>query len=117
MKRKKSAIIEKTDNDIRINIGYLIKQIRKEKNLSAETVAKKIEISRAALTQIENGRNNISAVTIWKLACVLGVEASNFFPKIPEGFGLRKHDLDKLEKEDDNVVTWATQLFGPIESE
>lgn len=115
MIKEKPAIMKETDENIRKKIGSLIKTIRRQKSLSAETVASKVGISRVSLTQIENGRNNISALMIWKLACVLDANIDKFFPKVPEGFGLRKYDLDELEKEDDNVVTWATQLFGAVE--
>lgn len=117
MSKEKSVIIVETDGNLRKSIGALIKTVRRQNNLSAETVARKIGISRVALTQIENGRNNLSAVMIWKLACILGSDISVFFPKVPEGFGLSRSDLNQLEKEDEKVASWATQLFGPVEKD
>ncbi len=70
-------------------------------------------MSREAVTQIENGRNNISAVSIWKLGTLLSCDVSVFFPEIPDGYALTKVDKLKLEEEGGKkAARWAQELFA-----
>lgn len=69
-------------------------------------------MSRSSLTQMENGKTSISAVTIWKLACIYGVPIGSFFPNIPDGFSLSKTDIKNIANEDEQAVVWAKELFG-----
>ena len=113
-KNKKKVIIkipETTDKKIKSTIGAKIKQVRMARGQSAERVAKKLGISRVALTHIENGRNNINCVKLWKLCCVLGCNPTELLPYIPEGFSLTKIDYKKIAKEDERAVEWAKKLF------
>lgn len=88
-----------SDSDMRQMISDHIQRLRKQKGLSAETVATRLGISRSALTQIETGRNNVNAVIIYKLAYLYGCEFKDFFPEIQHSPGLTKSDLDKVESE------------------
>lgn len=103
-----------TQKEIREEIGRNIKRIRRSARgfLSAEKVAKKLEISRVSLTQIENGKKNINAVLLWELSCVLACDIKDFFPETPEGFQINEHDVQEIEKVDKRAVTWAEELFG-----
>jgi transcriptional regulator with XRE-family HTH domain len=98
MKRKMPTMRD-SDSDMRQMISDHIQNLRKQKGLSAETVAKKLSMSRSALTQIETGRNNVSAVLIWKLAYLYKCDFKEFFPPTPDEPGLTKNDLDKVESE------------------
>lgn len=97
---------------IRETVGRKIKQERDRRSQSGEKVAKKIGISRVALTHIEKGRNNINAVQLWKLACVFGCDPADFFPPIPQGFSLTTVDYKKIAKEDERAEEWAKELFS-----
>lgn len=111
MKKAKPDIINTTDKQIRIAIGSKIKEIRNRNHLSGETVAKSIGLSRVSLTQAENGKNNVTAVTLWKLACRLNCKIQDFFPALASGYGLSRGDIANIEKEDDQAVEWAEKLF------
>ena len=76
------------DDDLKKYIGRQIASIRKGSDLTARQVAERLKVSRETLTQIETGRNNPTALMLWKLACLFQCEVSDFFPQIPEGFGL-----------------------------
>lgn len=116
MKKKKSDIIQEehsTPSDqIRESVGRKIKQERDRRDQSAERIAKRLGISRVALTHIEKGRNNINAVQLWKLACIFGCEPSDFFPPIPKGFALTNFDYQKIAREDEKAEGWARELFS-----
>src|SRR3989344_3927017 len=74
------------DDDLKKYIGRQIASIRKGSDLTARQVAERLKVSRETLTQIETGRNNPTALMLWKLACLFQCEVSDFFPQIPEGF-------------------------------
>ncbi|MFA6486492.1 MAG: helix-turn-helix transcriptional regulator [Candidatus Magasanikbacteria bacterium] len=102
------------DREIKKAIGEKIRGIRRTRRgfLSAEVVAHKLGISRVALTQLENGQNNVSAVTLWKLATILGCDNfQDFFPPIPTGFELSQADIENIKKKDKNASEWAETLF------
>jgi len=108
----KNPNINQTDIEIRETIGLRIKQVRQQRHLPAKTIAGKLGITRSALTLIEGGRNNVNAVTLWKIACLLGCGIEEFFPDPAGGYSLSKRDLALLEREDKKVVRWAKDLFG-----
>jgi transcriptional regulator with XRE-family HTH domain len=54
-------------------LGAKIKNLRKEKNISQEELAKKAGISRTTLSKIENGYSSkVSIVTVEKILSILG---------------------------------------------
>lgn len=57
--------------DERQNIGFKIKKLREEKNISQEDLAEELNISQSKLSKIENGR--------LKASITLLVQASHFF--------------------------------------
>ncbi|MCQ9279771.1 helix-turn-helix domain-containing protein [Staphylococcus borealis] len=56
-----------------MSTGNNIKRIRKEKNMTQETFAKKLNISRSYLSDIENNRKNISLSTLKKFSEKLNI--------------------------------------------
>jgi transcriptional regulator with XRE-family HTH domain len=97
-------------------IGERIAAIRKGAGLTAQQVADRIKMKRESLTQIEIGRNNPTATILWKLACVLHCEVSDFFPPVPEGFALTKYDMRRIEKASEpKAAAWAADIFGEIQ--
>lgn len=59
--------------------GQRLKEIRKSKNYTQETLAEMIDLSPRQLIRIENGQNFPSADTIGKLSLFLGVGLDNLF--------------------------------------
>lgn len=113
MQKKKDKINEKdaTDKEIKDEIAKKIREMRNKLGLSASRIAEELGISREAVTHIETGRNNISAVSLWKLATLFNCDIKDFFPVIPNGFALTKVDLHKVAQEDKNAAIWAEKLF------
>ena len=52
------------EKEIRAAIGARIAELRRKRKLTARLVGEKLKISREAVTQIENGRNNITALAV-----------------------------------------------------
>lgn len=114
MKKESSTIKDREaiEKEIRESIGRKIKEMRGKLNLGASRIADELHISREAITHIETGRNNISAVSLWKLAVLFKCDPRDFFPTVPDGFALTKVDLRKLAQEDQKAPEWAERLFG-----
>lgn len=113
MKKKKDIISDKriAEIELRKDIGKRVKEMRTKLGQSALRVAQELDISREAITHIETGRNNISAVALWQLAVLFNCDIKDFFPAIPDGYALTKVDLHKIEQEDAKAGEWAKVLF------
>jgi transcriptional regulator with XRE-family HTH domain len=60
---------------ISIKLGKNLKRIRTAKKLSQGAIARSLEVHRAYISGIENGKRNPTLTTIQKLAEALGVSA------------------------------------------
>lgn len=65
--------------DIKLKVGQRIKQLRKQLNLSQEALAYKSEVDRTYMTDVENGRRNISIEILEKIIVALQVSFEEFF--------------------------------------
>jgi transcriptional regulator with XRE-family HTH domain len=103
---------ESAEHEIRREVGRRISEMRRKLRLSARRVAEELKISREAVTHIETGRNNISAVSLWKLATLFDCAFEDFFPETPDGYALTKVDTRKIEQEGgEKAARWAKELF------
>lgn len=61
-------------------IGVRIRELRTTQNLTQEAVAFKAEVDRTYMNHVENGRRNISILTLEKIVCNgLELSISEFF--------------------------------------
>ena len=65
--------------DIKLKVGQRIKVLRKEIGLSQEALALKAEVDRTYVTDIENGRRNVSVEILERLIKALEVSFADFF--------------------------------------
>jgi len=65
--------------DIKQKVGQRIKELRKQLELSQEGLAYKAEVDRTYVTDVENGRRNVSLEILEKLVKALEVSFSEFF--------------------------------------
>lgn len=65
--------------DIKLKIGQRIKELRKELELSQESLAYKAEVDRTYVTDVENGRRNVSVEILERLIKALDLPISDFF--------------------------------------
>lgn len=65
--------------DIKQKVGQRIRQLRKELELSQEALGLKAEVDRTYVTDVENGRRNISIEILERLIKALSVSFSEFF--------------------------------------
>lgn len=65
--------------DLKEKIGLRIRQLRKEQELSQEALGYKAEVDRTYVTDVENGRRNVSVEILERLIKALGVSVAEFF--------------------------------------
>lgn len=65
--------------DIKEKVGNRIRELRKAIGISQESLAYKAEVDRTYVTDVENGRRNISVVILQKIIAALDVSISEFF--------------------------------------
>ena len=65
--------------DIKHLVGQRVKALRLGVGLSQEALGNKAEVDRTYVTDVENGRRNISVELLEKLIKALGVSFSEFF--------------------------------------
>lgn len=61
------------------NIGSNVKKLRKKKKLSQIELAVEVGIDRSYLSEIENGRTNMSVSVLYAIADSLGVDIAELF--------------------------------------
>ena len=65
--------------DIKLRVGQRIKELRKRLELSQEALANEAEVDRTYMTDVENGRRNISVEVLERIVSALKVSYSEFF--------------------------------------
>jgi transcriptional regulator with XRE-family HTH domain len=65
--------------DIKQKVGLRIKELRKQLELSQESLAYKSEVDRTYMTDVENGRRNVSLEILEKIIKALEVSFTEFF--------------------------------------
>ncbi len=65
--------------DLKTKIGLRIQVLRKAKKLSQQKFSYKADIERTFLTNIENGRKNVSIGTLEKVFKALEISCKDFF--------------------------------------
>jgi transcriptional regulator with XRE-family HTH domain len=65
--------------DIKLKVGQRIKELRHDLKLSQEALANKANVDRTYMTDVENGRRNISVEVLERIIIALEVSYSEFF--------------------------------------
>ena len=65
--------------EIQKKIGLRIKALRTDKNLTQEAVAYLAEVDRTFMNHVENGKRNISILTLEKITRGLNISLTDFF--------------------------------------
>jgi transcriptional regulator with XRE-family HTH domain len=65
--------------DIKVAYGEKVKAIRKSQDVSQEKLAELAELDRTYISDIENGKRNVSIETVFKIAKALDKPMVSFF--------------------------------------
>lgn len=67
-----------SEAEIKKQFGVRVRNLRKEKELSQESLALACELDRTYIGGVERGERNISLINIHKIAKALGVQPRDF---------------------------------------
>lgn len=97
-------------------VGVNLKKLRRERGLSLDGLARLSNVSRAMLSQVENGRSSPTVTVLCKIASALNVSLSEFIAKQTSDkvILLQKNSTRTYYSADGDVVSRA--LFPPYES-
>lgn len=65
--------LEDQNTSVLRSLGYHLRQIRQQKQLRQKTVANLCEMDSGSYSNIENGKRNITVLTLFKISKVLNV--------------------------------------------
>lgn len=97
---ERGIVFEMDENLLKRRVGANIRRAREAKGLNQEALARAVGYSRASITNIELGNQNVNLQTLYQLAAVLGVEPASLLPVPPgrEAPVLNRERLAELTK-------------------
>jgi transcriptional regulator with XRE-family HTH domain len=99
------------DINLRIEIGDILKRLRKVKGMSQDDLAEKLNLTRTSIVNIEKGRQGISVECIWRVAVLFKISPSNLFPKTDGSVNLLlEARIREIEDERDEWKSKYTKL-------
>lgn len=115
-----------------LQIGQLIRSLRKENNLSMSDLAQKLDISQASISRIESGIQEANYALLSEICEQFGLTLSSFFLllenkvdttiKIPQDKSLQSENIDdelfniikNLSEEQKGIICTVTTLYQII---
>lgn len=95
-------------NSISQIIASNLRALRAQQGLSLDALAKRSEVSKSRLAQIEGGQANPSLATVWQIAQGLNVEFSALVtPPVLDSVVVRKHDVAPLIEANGSVRNYS----------
>ncbi len=91
-------------NDPTLNIGNMLRKIRKEKGLTLEQTANITSVSKAMLGQIERGESVPSISILWKISTGMKISLSELLEDEDEELEVVNIDDTKPINESDNTM-------------
>lgn len=104
---------------LQTNLGIAILQLRKQQGLSQERLALEADIDRRYMSDVENGKRNISLDIIERIASRLGIEVSELL-RYAENVGKDALTIDSLKEwlcendHEDTVVLESPDYLSAI---
>jgi transcriptional regulator with XRE-family HTH domain len=65
--------------DIKLKVGQRIRELRQTQKLSQEALANKANVDRTYMTDLENGRRNVSIEVLKRVTDALDITFTEFF--------------------------------------
>jgi len=70
-----------TDDEFKAKLSHSLRRERLERGIDAIEVAKKMNLTKSAISNYETGRNNMSAAAVKQYCEAIGTNISDFFSK------------------------------------
>lgn len=81
--------------NIKEQVGQRIRILRKDLNLSQEALALKSDVDRTYITDVENGRRNVSIEILERIIEALEISVSDFFNDVEFKKEIQKTKINK----------------------
>ena len=88
-----------------MDIGFKIKELRQQKNLTQEELADRCELTKGYISQLENDLSSPSISTLKDILLALGSNLSDFFDELQDEEKIVFGQDDYIEKRTDNILT------------
>lgn len=95
-------------------IGRKIRVRRIQLDITRKDFAERVQLSQASISNIENGKQSLSAERLWEIAVVLGCSPSDLLPPVPDGCKQFEDEARKLE--DEEARRWAQDIISVARS-
>lgn len=79
----------KKEKEIAKDFGTIVRELRRERNISQEKLAEIGNLDRSYISEVENGYKTPSIITVSKIASALGVRPSRLFQLVE-----KRSDID-----------------------
>lgn len=95
--------------EIRSNIAANIRTRRTSMRMTRKDFAKDLKLSLSSISQIENGKQSLSAEKLWHVALVLGCAPEELIPPVPDEYCHYEKQLEEIR--DKKTLGWAQELI------
>lgn len=96
------------------DIGRRIRELRKEKNISAKEVSIALGVSSAFISGIESGKNKCSIENLKRICDVMGIDLAEFFSAKNNDYGHVPSEIWEMvsKKENHPILRQLVKLLG-----
>lgn len=99
-----------------IQAGQLIRSLRREKNISMNELAQKLEVSQASISRIEGGIQEVNFTMLAKITEQFGIPLSEFFRRLEEKIDT-KIIINSTEQKSEDLNTELINLITSLSEE
>ncbi len=98
-------------------LGQRVRQVRERQQLKQEDLATRVGMSRATITQVENGQQKVHLQSLYLIAAALGAAIADILPTVgelssPDRDILARVSNDPNLKDDERAA--LTEFFGRL---
>lgn len=96
-------------------LGHRIREVRQQKNLTQESLAKRVSLTRTSVTNIEKGRQQLLVHTFLEIAEALSVSPASLLPQ--SGTPLPDQLDELLKTQSPEAQAWIKSVIDTAEQE
>ncbi len=98
-------------------LGQRVRQVRERQQLKQEDLATRVGVSRATITQVENGQQKVHLQSLYLIAAALGAAIADILPTVGELSSTDRDILSRVSndpnlKDDERAA--LTEFFGRL---
>lgn len=99
-----------------VRLGSRIRQVREEKEVTQETLARRVNLSRTSITNLEKGRQKLLLHTFLKIASALRVNPEILLAQVWQE-DLEQRVEEEIKKYAPDTQEWIKSIVSPKRKE